>query len=167
MDKPPKNIDQIIPKLMRAIESSYPDESHRIWAQWPDAVGPEIARRAGPLDFRNGHLTLAVVSAAWAQQLTLMSPRIIEALNARLGKELVKSLRCRQATVEPPPPDPVEEPDWSGEALNEEELEEVEQSAFHIDDPVLAKSIRRARRMSLKRRRYLRSQAGGEPPRSI
>ena len=60
-----------------------------IWRVWEDAVGTAIARRAEPVRLRGRTLVVAVSSAPWMQELTLLKPRLATALNARLPKPLV------------------------------------------------------------------------------
>jgi hypothetical protein len=155
MKKKPQVVGSMLGGLIRGIEAAYPDAGHRIWEIWSEAVGPEIAARTAPLEFRKGRLTVAVSGASWVQQLTLLSPQIIEAVNKALDKPLeeplVRSMRFRQASVTPPEPvAPPEEP-WQDEPLSEEETREVEAGVEGIRDEGLAQAIRRARAMFLRR----------------
>jgi predicted nucleic acid-binding Zn ribbon protein len=61
---------------------------------WPDAVGEVIAAQAEPTSERDGVLTVTCSSAVWANELDLMGPELIGALNAALGAESVRALRC-------------------------------------------------------------------------
>jgi predicted nucleic acid-binding Zn ribbon protein len=65
---------------------------------WPDAVGPAVAREAVPEGEHGGTLTVSCTAAVWAQELDLMGPVVIERLNASLGREAVRGLRCRTTT---------------------------------------------------------------------
>jgi predicted nucleic acid-binding Zn ribbon protein len=62
---------------------------------WPQAAGPVIAEQATPTGEAGGVLTLTCTSASWAQELDLMAPDLIGRLNAALGDERVRSLRCQ------------------------------------------------------------------------
>jgi predicted nucleic acid-binding Zn ribbon protein len=62
---------------------------------WERAVGPAIAASAQPTAERDGVLTVICESAVWAQELTLMQSRVLGALNAELGGEAIRGLRCR------------------------------------------------------------------------
>ena len=60
--------------------------------EWPDLVGPKIAQVTEPIVVLDGGVLLvAVTSAAWAQELQLMSPMILEKLRAR-GKKISRIL---------------------------------------------------------------------------
>jgi predicted nucleic acid-binding Zn ribbon protein len=71
-----------------------------VQAVWADAVGAAIAREAQPVAERGGVVTVACASAVWAQEVGLMAPALCAALNARLGGEPVRSLRCTARRVE-------------------------------------------------------------------
>lgn len=62
---------------------------------WADAVGASLAAQARPTGEAQGVVTVTCGSAAWAQELDLMGPAIVERLNAALGAEVVRSLRCQ------------------------------------------------------------------------
>src|SRR5262245_33284069 len=54
---------------------------------WPAAVGEAIAREATPVAERSGVVTVATSSAAWAQELDLLRPQILEKLVSGLPAE--------------------------------------------------------------------------------
>lgn len=146
-------VGDVLGGLIAGIEAAYPDEGHRIWELWAQTVGPELARRSAPLEFRAGRLTVAVSSSPWLQQMSLMAPQLMEALNLALGAPLVKRMKFRLAEVTPPPlPEPVIPP-WNDDPLSEEDQATVDRDAGGVDDPELAEVIRRARAMSLRRLR--------------
>jgi predicted nucleic acid-binding Zn ribbon protein len=62
---------------------------------WAGAVGPAIAASAQPTAERDGVLTVTCEAAVWAQELDLMAAELIPRLNAALGGEHVRELRCR------------------------------------------------------------------------
>jgi predicted nucleic acid-binding Zn ribbon protein len=66
----------------------------RVQAAWPATVGEAIAREARPEGERHGVVRVACASAVWAQELDLMAPVLTARLNAALGDDGVRSLRC-------------------------------------------------------------------------
>ena len=64
---------------------------------WVDAVGEVVAAQAEPTAEREGVLTVTCASAVWAQELDLMGPELAGRINAALGAESVRSLRCSAA----------------------------------------------------------------------
>ena len=64
---------------------------------WVDAVGEVVAAQAEPTTEREGVLGVTCSSAVWAQELDLMRPDLVARINAALGAETVRSLRCSAA----------------------------------------------------------------------
>ena len=60
---------------------------------WPDAAGAAFASQAEPVAERDGVVTVACGSAVWAQELDLLSERVVERLNAAVGRPAVRGLR--------------------------------------------------------------------------
>ena len=61
---------------------------------WEAAAGPGIAREARPLAERDGIVTLLCSSAVWMQEIDLLGPVLVDALNRALGSERVQAVRC-------------------------------------------------------------------------
>ena len=68
--------------------------------EWAELVGPQIARVTQPDSITpDGVLRVRVATAAWANELSLMSPRILARLNAgRSGR--VKEIRWAPGPLE-------------------------------------------------------------------
>jgi predicted nucleic acid-binding Zn ribbon protein len=60
---------------------------------WPAAAGDAFASHCTPVADRDGVITVACASAVWAQELDLLSERVVERLNGTLGRSAVRSLR--------------------------------------------------------------------------
>jgi predicted nucleic acid-binding Zn ribbon protein len=67
----------------------------RVQEVWESAVGPAIAASARPTAERDGVLTVTCAAAVWAQELDLMADDLVPRLNAALGAEAIRELRCR------------------------------------------------------------------------
>jgi predicted nucleic acid-binding Zn ribbon protein len=67
----------------------------RVQEVWESAVGPAVAASARPTAERDGVLTVTCAAAVWAQELDLMAAELIPRLNAALGVDGVRELRCR------------------------------------------------------------------------
>jgi predicted nucleic acid-binding Zn ribbon protein len=61
---------------------------------WPQAAGEAFAHTCDPVSERDGVVRVACESAVWAQELDLMSERVVEALNLALGRPAVRGLRA-------------------------------------------------------------------------
>jgi predicted nucleic acid-binding Zn ribbon protein len=66
---------------------------------WPEAAGAAFAGASEPVAERDGVVTVACVSAVWAQELDLLSERVLARLNDELGRPAVRRLR---PTARPP-----------------------------------------------------------------
>jgi predicted nucleic acid-binding Zn ribbon protein len=62
---------------------------------WPEAAGEAFAAASEPVSERDGVVVVACTSAVWAQELDLLSERVLERLNGLLGRGEVKRLRVR------------------------------------------------------------------------
>ena len=60
---------------------------------WPEAAGEAFAAHAVPVAERSGVITVGCASAVWAQELDLLSERVVDRLNETLGRPAVKGLR--------------------------------------------------------------------------
>jgi predicted nucleic acid-binding Zn ribbon protein len=67
----------------------------RVQEVWPAAAGAAIADAARPVAEHDGVLTVACDAAVWAAELDLLAGEIVPRINARLGSETVRELRCR------------------------------------------------------------------------
>ncbi len=61
---------------------------------WPAAVGAQIAAVTQPLSITpDGTLFVAVTTNSWMNELSLMEPELLKALNRVEGREPVKKIR--------------------------------------------------------------------------
>lgn len=67
----------------------------RVQEVWERVVGSTIAAAARPTSERDGVLTITCEASVWAQELTLMQGDLMPRLNAVLGGEAIRELRCR------------------------------------------------------------------------
>lgn len=61
---------------------------------WPEAAGPRLAAAATPHSERAGTVVVRCGSAVWAQELDLLGPHVVAALNTALGRPAVTRLRA-------------------------------------------------------------------------
>jgi Dna[CI] antecedent, DciA len=67
-------------------------------AAWETSVGANVAARSRPLKLRAGVLTVLTASSAWSDQLTLLAPRILQALHAACPDAPLRRLRFTVAS---------------------------------------------------------------------
>jgi predicted nucleic acid-binding Zn ribbon protein len=68
------------------------------FGRWEQIVGAELAAHARPDGYRDGVLTVAADSSAWAAQLQLLAPTLVRRLNAELGHGTVQRVKVRGPT---------------------------------------------------------------------
>jgi predicted nucleic acid-binding Zn ribbon protein len=73
--------------------------SAAVLARWETLVGAEVAEHCQPVSLRDGELTLAAESTAWATQLRLLAPRLLGRIRAELGPEVVSRVRVHGPTA--------------------------------------------------------------------
>jgi predicted nucleic acid-binding Zn ribbon protein len=64
---------------------------------WEAAAGAAIAAAARPVAEQEGTVTLRCESAVWMQEIDLMGAELVERINAELGAERVRGVRCTAA----------------------------------------------------------------------
>ena len=62
---------------------------------WPEAAGEAFAAASEPVSERDGVVVVACTSSVWAQELDLLSERVVARLNEALGRPAVRRIRPR------------------------------------------------------------------------
>ena len=65
----------------------------RLWRQWEEIVGPEVAELARPVGHKDQALILTAEDAVAAQQLSYYAPELLERVNAFFGEEVFDKVR--------------------------------------------------------------------------
>jgi hypothetical protein len=71
-------------------------------ALWPDVVGEVTAAKTRPLYVNRGTMVVAVASSAWANQLNLLKPRLLQAIAERCGPDVIRDLRWKTGFEDDP-----------------------------------------------------------------
>jgi len=61
---------------------------------WPKVVGDLIAKETYPSSLKGGVLTITCSSSVWAQELDLLSRKVLERLADEFGNSPAQRLRC-------------------------------------------------------------------------
>lgn len=64
-----------------------------VMGRWPVIVGVDVARHCKPVTFDDGVLVVRADSTAWATQLRLMAPNLLQRLSEEAGEGVVGTLR--------------------------------------------------------------------------
>ncbi|HEX6756206.1 MAG TPA: DciA family protein [Mycobacteriales bacterium] len=73
--------------------------SATVLSSWDRIVGPELAAHCQPVSLREGELTLAAESTAWATQLRGMLPVLMTRIRRELGPDVVTRIRVQGPTA--------------------------------------------------------------------
>jgi predicted nucleic acid-binding Zn ribbon protein len=60
---------------------------------WGSIVGENVAKNAIPVDVQHGILTVKTETPAWRQELHFQKKIIVENLNKKLNKKIIKDIR--------------------------------------------------------------------------
>jgi predicted nucleic acid-binding Zn ribbon protein len=64
-----------------------------VLSQWDEICPPVIAKHAKPVGFKNKKLSLEVNSSAWLNELTFFKEDLIDTLNQKAGRKVIKEIR--------------------------------------------------------------------------
>ncbi|MEU1995244.1 DUF721 family protein [Nocardia gamkensis] len=64
-----------------------------VFGRWAGVVGEDIAAHATPITLKDGVLSIAAESTAWATQLRMLQGQILAKINAAVGQGVVTSLK--------------------------------------------------------------------------
>ncbi len=78
--------------LQHVLQRIDPERRLAIFRIWAAEVGDAVARRASPIGFRDGILSVRVSGAAWMQELQFAKEDIRSRLNRRLGVDVVRDV---------------------------------------------------------------------------
>ena len=88
----PRPLATAVDALAAGLEPATP--LARIQREWEAAVGAEIAAHATPVREREGRLTVYCPEAVWMQEVALLGDELRAQVNAALGADVVRELRC-------------------------------------------------------------------------
>ncbi|HOK53022.1 MAG TPA: DUF721 domain-containing protein [Armatimonadota bacterium] len=121
---------------------------------WPEIVGAKTASVTRVESVREGILYVNCRDSMWAQELHFLRPIIIEKLNERLGKNVIKEIRLagrgfskRTGQKEE---DRLEKKEDYSPSLGQKDIEIIDKAVRKVEDPNLAAKIKRALQSSRK-----------------
>jgi predicted nucleic acid-binding Zn ribbon protein len=78
---------------------------------WDKVVGPQAAAATEPESVREGVLFVRTKSSVWSHELTFLKGTIIQRLNQRIGRPVIREIIFRaQGVKRPPAPTPLPKP---------------------------------------------------------
>ena len=92
--KRPSSLRDVLAGVLKQSGIAERVEQAGIIPEWPGLVGPQIATVTEPLSVAaDGTLFVAVTTNAWMNELSLMEPELLKALNAKPERAPVKRIR--------------------------------------------------------------------------
>lgn len=88
----PQLLSELFSNIIRDREWENPLAEGNLFSSWEKIVGQEISQHSTPISLIDGVLTLQTSSTAWATQLKLVSPAILETVQKSAPGVLVESL---------------------------------------------------------------------------
>lgn len=89
----PQSIRDVLETVIRQADMETELLEHRAALLWPRTVGEGIMRHCGRPSINKGILTVPVSSPAMRQELSMMKRQLLSALNAQVGKDVIKDIR--------------------------------------------------------------------------
>lgn len=90
--KKPEQVGSIIDALVARLGLTEILIQHRAMALWPSVVGNTISKATKPMSVEHGRIYVEVISSAWRQEIHFHKRSIIDNLNARLKKRIIKDI---------------------------------------------------------------------------
>jgi predicted nucleic acid-binding Zn ribbon protein len=88
-DTDPQRVGNVLADYVQARGWQRPLNEARVFSDWAELVGADVAAHCSPTALRDGELKVNAESTAWATQLRLLSSTLLARLAAELGPEVV------------------------------------------------------------------------------
>ncbi len=95
MMKEIEDIGSIIGSVVNRMDINAKLKTSGIFNHWEEIVGEEIAKRSRPKKLVRRILYISVTTSTWANELSLMSEKLIEKINSFVGEDIVGKLRFK------------------------------------------------------------------------
>ncbi|MPR00128.1 DUF721 domain-containing protein [Modestobacter sp. I12A-02628] len=89
----PQTLGSLVQSLVREEDWTTQTLVGSVFGRWSALVGSDIAAHCRPQTLTDGELLVVAESTAWATQLRLLAPTILNRLRAQVGGDVVTRLR--------------------------------------------------------------------------
>ncbi len=93
--EPVSPINKSIERMSKRLGLTKPSVSDRIFSEWPQLVGTQLAGKCRPVSLVDGILSVEAVDAGWANQLKWLGPQVSTKANQLVESEVVKRIEVR------------------------------------------------------------------------
>lgn len=131
------NIGSVLKHALRELKYDTKIKERLVLEVWGEVVGKHIAGQTQPEDARNGKLFVRVSTPAWMRELESMKQIIIDCLNTKIEKGVIKELHFSLGEISPPEVPKAMAPDgrFTGVEVEGDCLESIERALLYITDP--------------------------------
>jgi predicted nucleic acid-binding Zn ribbon protein len=92
--KKPSTVGDVLAGVLRESGIAERVEQARLIPEWPRLVGAQIAAVTEPTSIAaDGTMFVRVTTNAWMNELSLLEPQLLRALNARPGRANIRRIR--------------------------------------------------------------------------
>ena len=88
-----RSLKQALNDFVKRAEIDKPIAQGSALSMWDETVGSKIRKNTEATTIESGVLTVKSTNAVWRQELQLEKRKMIEKLNKKIGKEIVKDIR--------------------------------------------------------------------------
>ncbi|WP_228771559.1 DciA family protein [Actinokineospora iranica] len=94
-DRDPQPLGRLASRI--AVDRGWQDQlaGGQVFARWAALVGAELAQHAKPVALKDGELTVAAESTAWATQLRLLQRELLVKIARGVGPDVVRKLKIQ------------------------------------------------------------------------
>lgn len=98
----PTALGAILPGVLKERGLEKRIEQASIVPEWASLVGPQIGQVTQPMSItRAGVLFVAVTTNAWMNELSMLEPELLKAINGKPGRAAVKKIRWQLRRDDP------------------------------------------------------------------
>jgi predicted nucleic acid-binding Zn ribbon protein len=89
----PQSLGDLITRLVKVRGWQRPTAEARIFGNWEQLVGSELAEHCRPRSLTEGELTVEAESTAWATQLRGLTGRLLARIGNEVGRDVVRRIQ--------------------------------------------------------------------------
>ncbi|MFH0926323.1 MAG: DUF721 domain-containing protein [bacterium] len=139
------SIGSVLEDALRELKYNTKLKEHLVLEVWDEVVGEYIAKQTQPESIRDNKLFVRVSTLAWIRQLESLKQMIVERLNRRVGKGVLKEVQFSLGEI----PSPkglkamVSRRKWLDIEVDKNYLESIKKDLIHIRDPEIRDALSR------------------------
>jgi predicted nucleic acid-binding Zn ribbon protein len=91
----PAPIQEILNKILKPADMRQLEFQTRLRQVWEENISPSLGQQTDLVDFNGKTLYVEVAANPWMQELHFLKPRILAAMQRRLGENVIKDIKFR------------------------------------------------------------------------